>query len=239
MRAGAVAGHRRARASALLGHLHRMLRASGAAADVWADQVPLLPGAAGLAAAGFISSAAAASIRPTWRTPLTSSRNISSRPRPSLLHDAQHAVPEAADPGRPGRDDEYGLRYDLVGTGGPRPRSLGCSRGCRWPRARRAGSPSCYGRRARLSLDRLWFDYPRPEGFSFHRRRHALRPGRRRVTGFPAGMRSGHATSSADFLREGGPRDASPESPAPGGIRAAVAPVVIGPARGHQNGAGA
>ncbi len=39
----------------LLGHLHRMLRASGMAAQVWADQVPLLPGAAGLAAAGFIS----------------------------------------------------------------------------------------------------------------------------------------------------------------------------------------
>lgn len=42
-------------ASCLLGHLHRLLRASGAAAEVWADQVPLLPGAAGLAAAGFIS----------------------------------------------------------------------------------------------------------------------------------------------------------------------------------------
>src|ERR1700761_6409866 len=34
----------------LLGHLHRMLRASGVAAEVWADQVPLLPGAARLAA---------------------------------------------------------------------------------------------------------------------------------------------------------------------------------------------
>jgi selenide,water dikinase len=39
----------------LLGHLHRMLRASGMNAEIWADQVPLLPGAAGLAAAGFIS----------------------------------------------------------------------------------------------------------------------------------------------------------------------------------------
>jgi selenide,water dikinase len=39
----------------LLGHLHRMLAASGAAARIWASEVPLLPGAAGLAAAGFVS----------------------------------------------------------------------------------------------------------------------------------------------------------------------------------------
>jgi len=39
----------------LLGHLHRMLAASGAAAAVHAAAVPLLPGAAGLAAAGFVS----------------------------------------------------------------------------------------------------------------------------------------------------------------------------------------
>ena len=39
----------------LLGHLHRMLAASGVAATVTAGAVPLLPGAAGLAAAGFVS----------------------------------------------------------------------------------------------------------------------------------------------------------------------------------------
>jgi selenide, water dikinase len=39
----------------LLGHLHRMLRASGAAAVVSAQAVPLLPGAAELAAAGYVS----------------------------------------------------------------------------------------------------------------------------------------------------------------------------------------
>jgi selenide,water dikinase len=39
----------------LLGHLHRMLTASGAAATVTATAVPLLPAAAGLAAAGFVS----------------------------------------------------------------------------------------------------------------------------------------------------------------------------------------
>jgi selenide,water dikinase len=39
----------------LLGHLHRMLAASGVAARINAASVPLLPGAAELAAAGFVS----------------------------------------------------------------------------------------------------------------------------------------------------------------------------------------
>jgi len=39
----------------LLGHLHRMLVASRAAARLYAADVPLLPGAADLAAAGFVS----------------------------------------------------------------------------------------------------------------------------------------------------------------------------------------
>lgn len=39
----------------LLGHLHRMLRVSGVAAEVYARQVPLINGAAGLAAAGYVS----------------------------------------------------------------------------------------------------------------------------------------------------------------------------------------
>ena len=39
----------------LLGHLHRMLAASQAAARIHAASVPLLPGAAELARAGFIS----------------------------------------------------------------------------------------------------------------------------------------------------------------------------------------
>jgi selenide,water dikinase len=39
----------------LLGHLHRMLRASGAAATVQAGAVPLLPGAVELTEAGFVS----------------------------------------------------------------------------------------------------------------------------------------------------------------------------------------
>jgi selenide,water dikinase len=39
----------------LLGHLHRMLTASQVAARLYAADVPLLPGAAELAAAGFVS----------------------------------------------------------------------------------------------------------------------------------------------------------------------------------------
>jgi selenide,water dikinase len=39
----------------LLGHLHRMLRASGASAVVSAAAVPLLPGARELTAAGYVS----------------------------------------------------------------------------------------------------------------------------------------------------------------------------------------
>ena len=39
----------------LLGHLHRMLRASGASAVVSAAAVPLLPGALELTAAGYVS----------------------------------------------------------------------------------------------------------------------------------------------------------------------------------------
>jgi selenide,water dikinase len=39
----------------LLGHLHRMMRASGTAAVVSAGAVPLLPGALELTAAGFVS----------------------------------------------------------------------------------------------------------------------------------------------------------------------------------------
>jgi selenide, water dikinase len=47
----------------LLGHLHRMLRASGASAEIHADQVPLLPGAAELAAGGNLSGGTRANIK--------------------------------------------------------------------------------------------------------------------------------------------------------------------------------
>jgi selenide,water dikinase len=46
----------------LLGHLHRMLAASGAAAEITSGRVPLLCGAAGLAAAGYVSGGTRANI---------------------------------------------------------------------------------------------------------------------------------------------------------------------------------
>ncbi len=46
----------------LLGHLHRMLAASGVAARLSAAAVPLLPGAPELAAAGFVSGGTRANI---------------------------------------------------------------------------------------------------------------------------------------------------------------------------------
>ena len=96
----------------LLGHLHRMLRASGAAAEVWADQVPLLPGAAGLAAAGFISGGTRANT-----SYLADAVDIEPDTDPVaavLLHDAQTSgglliavAPDAVD----------GLRDDLRAQG--------------------------------------------------------------------------------------------------------------------------
>jgi selenide, water dikinase len=47
----------------LLGHLHRMLRASGVSADVYAGKVPLLPGVVELADRGFISGGTRANIQ--------------------------------------------------------------------------------------------------------------------------------------------------------------------------------
>jgi selenide,water dikinase len=71
----------------LLGHLHRLLRASGAAASVVAGQVPLLPGAADLAAAGFVPGGTrnnraylAAAVRVDPAVPAVTA---------TLLHDAQ------------------------------------------------------------------------------------------------------------------------------------------------------
>ncbi|HEU5157725.1 MAG TPA: selenide, water dikinase SelD [Streptosporangiaceae bacterium] len=46
----------------LLGHLHRMARASGVAAEVFADRVPLLPDARELVAEGYVSGGTRANI---------------------------------------------------------------------------------------------------------------------------------------------------------------------------------
>jgi selenide, water dikinase len=104
----------------LLGHLHRMLRASGVAAEVWADQVPLLPGAAGLAAAGFVSGGTNANM--SYLSGVTDIDPDTDPETAVLLHDAQTsgglliAIP-------PGQVDalrtdlrEHGTEAALVGT---------------------------------------------------------------------------------------------------------------------------
>jgi selenide, water dikinase len=71
----------------LLGHLHRMLSASGAAARMAAAAVPLLPGSADLAAAGFVSGGTRANIermRPVTRLDQAVPDELG-----VLLHDAQ------------------------------------------------------------------------------------------------------------------------------------------------------
>ena len=71
----------------LLGHLHRMLSASGAAAEIHADQVPLLPGTPGLAAAGFVSGGTRANIDRV--SEVLTVRGKISADVVVLLHDAQ------------------------------------------------------------------------------------------------------------------------------------------------------
>jgi selenide,water dikinase len=71
----------------LLGHLHRMLAASGAAATVTAHAVPLLPAAVDLAAAGFVSGGTRAN---TARiSPHITMDPTVSEPLAVLLYDAQ------------------------------------------------------------------------------------------------------------------------------------------------------
>jgi selenide,water dikinase len=71
----------------LLGHLHRMLAASGAAARIGAAAVPLLPGAAGLAAAGYTSGGTRANIERMG--PVTRLEPAIPDELAVLLHDAQ------------------------------------------------------------------------------------------------------------------------------------------------------
>jgi selenide, water dikinase len=71
----------------LLGHLHRMLVASGTAARVWAAAVPLLPGAADLAGDGFVSGGTRANTE-RMRS-VTSLDDAVPAELAVLLHDAQ------------------------------------------------------------------------------------------------------------------------------------------------------
>jgi selenide, water dikinase len=86
----------------LLGHLHRMLAASGAAARIGAAAVPLLPGAPAAAAGGFVSGGTRANIE-RMRAVATLDPAIPAE-LAVLLHDAQTsgglllAAPAAAVP---------------------------------------------------------------------------------------------------------------------------------------------
>jgi len=103
----------------LLGHLHRMLAASQTAARLNAFAVPLLPGAAELAAAGFISSGTRAN---TERMRGFAAVDPAVPPELAvLLHDAQTsgglllAVPPRAVPALLGELTQQGLPAALIG----------------------------------------------------------------------------------------------------------------------------
>ncbi len=103
----------------LLGHLHRMLAASGVAARLSARAVPLLPGAADLAAAGFVSGGTRANTE-RMRNVVTLDDKIPAEVA-VLLHDAQTsgglllAVPQAAASALLGELLAQGLPAALVG----------------------------------------------------------------------------------------------------------------------------
>ena len=71
----------------LLGHLHRMLSASGAAAEIWAGRVPMLPGAEELTRRGFVSGGTRANI--DRLKPAVSADGALPEEIVILLHDAQ------------------------------------------------------------------------------------------------------------------------------------------------------
>jgi selenide, water dikinase len=103
----------------LLGHLHRMLAASGVAARLAARSVPLLPGAAELAAAGYVSGGTRANTD-RMRRATTLDAAIPAE-LAVLLHDAQTsgglllATPPAAAPALLGELLAQGLPAALIG----------------------------------------------------------------------------------------------------------------------------
>jgi selenide, water dikinase len=103
----------------LLGHLHRMLAASGAAARIDAAAVPLLPGAAAAAADGFVSGGTRANIE-RMRAVTTLDDAIPAE-LAVLLHDAQTsgglllAAPAAAAPALLADLRARGLPAALIG----------------------------------------------------------------------------------------------------------------------------
>ncbi len=103
----------------LLGHLHRMLAASGVAARIDAAAVPLLPDAAELAAAGFVSGGTRANMARI--TPNTTLDPATPEALATLLFDAQTsgglllAAPPAAATALLGDLRSRGLPATLIG----------------------------------------------------------------------------------------------------------------------------
>ncbi|MBV9094293.1 MAG: selenide, water dikinase SelD [Streptosporangiaceae bacterium] len=104
----------------LLGHLHRMLAASGASARIAAPAVPLLPGAAELAAAGFVSGGTRANMERMRE--VTSLDEAIPGELAVLLHDAQTsgglllAAPPGTAPALLGDLRSRGLPAALIGV---------------------------------------------------------------------------------------------------------------------------
>jgi selenide,water dikinase len=102
----------------LLGHLHRMLTASRTAAKLDAAAVPLLPGAAGLAAAGFVSGGTRANMARI--SPHTSIDPAIPPELAVLLYDAQTsgglllAAPVPAAPGLLGAIPDAALIGEVI-----------------------------------------------------------------------------------------------------------------------------
>jgi selenide,water dikinase len=103
----------------LLGHLHRMLAASGVAARIDAAAVPLLPDAAGLSAAGFVSGGTRANMARI--APHTTLDPAIPEELATLLFDAQTsgglllAAPPATAPALLGDLRSRGLPAALIG----------------------------------------------------------------------------------------------------------------------------
>ena len=103
----------------LLGHLHRMLAASKAAARIEASAVPLLPGAPELAAAGYVSGGTRANTE-RMRAHTSIGPDVPAE-LATLLHDAQTsgglllATPPSAAPGLLADLRQQGLPARLIG----------------------------------------------------------------------------------------------------------------------------
>jgi selenide, water dikinase len=107
----------------LLGHLHRMLRASGTSGTVYANAVPALPGALKLAGRGFISGGTRANI--DYLAPVVHQEAGVPAVLSVLLHDAQTsgglllAVPPGLAAAMTAQLERHGIDAAVIGEVGP------------------------------------------------------------------------------------------------------------------------